>query len=167
MEWLFQASSTLGMCLFTAFLFAQLESRHPIRHLRADFSVSLKMIVLAVVAMLSPTFIDFLSTLNGKMPIPQWLGFLADLEKRAADETNALLSFKQFGQFVAATVVLAVIPAIAEEFFFRCIVLGDFLKEKMNPAVAITASGLIFAICHLEFHNTPPQFSKPPNRSGQ
>jgi uncharacterized protein len=150
-----QGCASIGSFLFTALLFAQLESKKPNKHLRLTTPVPVKMIVLAAIGILSAQFfIDFLATLNGKIPLPSWLSFLKDEEKNISDITDALLNFKRFGKFIMLTIVIAVIPAIGEEFFFRGLLLGDMLKEKINPAIAILSSALVFAITHFEFQNT-------------
>jgi hypothetical protein len=150
-----EACASLGSFLFTALLFAQLESESPNKHLRITTAVPAKMIVLTVIGILAAQFfIDFLTTLNGKIPLPSWLNFLKDEEKNISDITDALLNFKHFGKFIILTIVIAVIPAIGEEFFFRGLLLGDMLKEKVNPAIAIMSSALVFAIAHFEFQST-------------
>lgn len=150
-----QAICSIGSFLFTALVFAQLESANPHNHLRINTGFPLKMLILGIISVLAAQFfLDFLTSINGKIPLPGQLGFLKGDEKRNADLTNAFLGFKQFGQFVIVSMVMAVLPAICEEFFFRGILLGDLLKEKVNPAVAIVTSGLIFALTHMEFQNT-------------
>jgi hypothetical protein len=49
---------------------------------------------------------------------------------------------------------MAVIPAVSEEFFFRGLLLGDLLKGKVHPVLAVGLTGFIFAISHAQFENT-------------
>ena len=65
-----------------------------------------------------------------------------------------MLNFKSPAQLILVSLVIAVIPAVAEEMFFRGLLLGDLLKGSINPYVAIGISGLLFAVAHFEFENT-------------
>ncbi|MES2621920.1 MAG: CPBP family intramembrane glutamic endopeptidase [Bacteroidota bacterium] len=150
-----QGVSTLGGFALTAMMFAVLESGEFIHHLRLKIYPSVKMIGLAVLAIVvAQFFIEFLVEVNQMIPLPTSLQFLYDYQKQAEEVTNALLSFTGFGQFIATALVMAVFPAVAEEFFFRGLLLGDLLKGKVNPAIAIGTTGLIFAISHGQYDNT-------------
>ena len=64
------------------------------------------------------------------------------------------MNFKDVGHLIFVSIVVALIPAVGEEFFFRGLLLGDLLKGKIHPAIAIPVTGLIFAVSHMEFDNT-------------
>lgn len=151
---LVQGLSSLGGFVLTAMMFSVLESGEFKNYLRLTPLPSVKLIALAVAAILvSQFFIDFLVEINKKIPLPDSLHSLRDLQKRAEELTNALLNFKDIGHFVAVSVVMALIPAVGEEFFFRGLLLGDLLKGKVHPAMAIPVTGLIFSISHTEYDN--------------
>lgn len=150
-----QGISSLGGFVLTAMMFAVLESGEFKQHLRLKTFPSLKFIVLAVVSIVvAQFFIEFLVDVNKQIPLPVKLHFLDDFQKRAAELTNTIMSFKDVGHLILVSIVVALIPSISEEFFFRGLLLGDLLKGKIHPAIAIPATGFIFAISHLEFDNT-------------
>jgi len=150
-----QGFGTIIGFMLTAMMFSVLESGQFSGYLGINRSISLKMLLLAIVSMLvAQFFITALVDLNNKIPIPSSLNFLKDIEKSDQDLTNAFLNFKSFSRFLVITLVLAVIPAIGEEMFFRGLILGDLLKAKVKPAVAIIITGLLFALIHFEFQNT-------------
>ena len=150
-----QSVASIGGFILTAIMFSLGEVGEFKQHLRLKTSPSVKFILLAVLSILTAQFfIDFLVQLNQKIPIPSSLHFLVDLQKRAEELTNAMMNFKDTGHLIVVSIVMALIPAIGEEFFFRGLLLGDLLKGKIHPAIAIPVTGLIFAISHMEFDNT-------------
>jgi sodium transport system permease protein len=80
------------------------------------------------------------------LPVPQeFLKFFSDL---AAKEQHGAL---------ATYLVLAVSPAICEEFVFRGVVLG-LLSRVWSPARAIVVSAALFAVFHLSVYRVLPVF---------
>lgn len=150
-----QGVSSLGGFVLTAMMFAVLESGEFKHHLRINTFPSAKMISLAVLSIIvAQFFIDFLVQVNQKIALPASLHFLYDFQKRAEEITNAMMNFKDVGHLIIVSIVMALIPAIGEEFFFRGLLLGDLLKGKIHPAIAISVTGLIFAVSHMEYDNT-------------
>jgi membrane protease YdiL (CAAX protease family) len=149
-----QAASSLGF-LLTAVMFSKLEAFSAREHLKLIGLPAIKVLGMAVFATLvAQFFIEFMVTVNSKIPLPTWLSFLKDYEKQLEEMTNAILNFKSFNQFISISIVLGLLPALCEEFFFRGLLLGDFLKNKINPYWSITITGLLFALFHAEFQNT-------------
>lgn len=150
-----QGLSSLGGFVLTAMMFSVLESGEFKHHLRLSTYPQAKTVLLAIAAIITAQFfIEFLVEINKKIPLPASLQAFNDLQKRAEEITNALMNFTGAGKFIAVAVVVALIPAIGEEFFFRGLLLGDLLKGKIHPAIAIPVTGLIFAVSHMEFNNT-------------
>jgi membrane protease YdiL (CAAX protease family) len=150
-----QTITSLGGFLLTAVLFALLESRKPLEHLRLNTGVELKHVALAFVSIvIAQFFIEFLVELNRKIPMPASIGSMDEHQKKIEELTNALLGFKEVSRLLVVGFVMAVVPALSEEFFFRGLLLGDLLKSKSNPTAAILISGFCFAVFHFEYDNT-------------
>ncbi len=150
-----QGLSSLGGFVLTSMMFAVLESGEFKHYLRLKTFPSIKMIVLAVGSILvAQFFIEYLVELNQKIPLPSALSFLNEYQKKAEEITNAMMNFKDIGHLIFVSIVVALIPAIGEEFFFRGLLLGDLLKGKIHPGIAIPVTGLIFAVSHMEYDNT-------------
>ncbi len=150
-----QAVSSAGGFILTAMMFSVLESGEFKKHLGLTVKPSLKMVLLAIVAVIvAQFFIEFLVTVNRKFPLPESLKALDDMQKRAAQITEAMMNFKDVGHLIVVSFVVALIPAIGEEFFFRGLLLGDMLKGKMPALLAILLTGLLFALTHFEYDNT-------------
>lgn len=149
-----QAISSLGGFLLTAMMFAVLESGEYKHHLRLKTFPSLKMVLLAAAAVIvSQFFIEYLVSLNQAIELPANLKFLKEYQEKTEALTEKLMSFTGIGQFVVVSVVVAIIPAIGEEFFFRGLILGDLLRGKVRAVIAIPATGLLFAISHFQYDN--------------
>ena len=54
---------------------------------------------------------------------------------------------------ICMTVVLAILPALLEEFFFRGIVVAEY--ERRGGIRAVLMSALLFALCHFDLRNLP------------
>ena len=54
---------------------------------------------------------------------------------------------------ICMTVVLAILPAILEEFFFRGIAVAEY--ERRGGIRAILMSALLFSLCHFDLRNLP------------
>lgn len=149
-----QGVSSLGGFLLTAMMFAVLESGEFKRHLGLTLKPSLKMVLLALVSVVvAQFFIELLVNVNKLVPIPAGLQFLHEAHERNKELTEAIMNFSDVGHLLFTTIVIALIPALGEEFFFRGLIMGDLLRGKLHPAIAIVASGLLFAVAHFEVYN--------------
>ncbi len=151
---LMQGISSLGGFVLTAMMFAVLESGEFKNHLRISTFPSAKFVLLAVLSIVvAQFFIEFLVQINQQIPLPSALQFLHDYQKKMEEVANAMMNFKDIGHLIAVSIVVALIPAIGEEFFFRGLLLGDLLKGKVHPAIAIVSTGVIFAMSHVQYEN--------------
>jgi len=149
-----QGIASLGTFAFTSLLISQLETGFVVKRMALAVKPALKLLVVAVIAVLvSQAFIQLLVDLNQKIPLPHALKFLVEQGKQQEAIENSLLEGTSVFMFLANALVLALIPAIGEEFFFRGIVLGDLLKSKINPVVSILATGLLFSMAHVQPDN--------------
>ncbi len=150
-----QGVVSLGWFALTAVMFSALEAGEVVRHLRIDVFPPVKFLVLTVFAILAVQFfIEYLVETNQKIPLPSFLSFLEKLQQQSKTVTDSVMKMNTLPQLLAVSLVMAVVPAIAEEFFFRGLVLGDLLKAKANPVFSIVFTGFAFAVLHLEFDYT-------------
>lgn len=86
--------------------------------------------------------------------------FFADWLKPAQEEyallTTALMSGTSPATLVINLVTIAMLPAIAEEWFFRG-TLQPLLRERMNTHLAIILAALVFSMIHFEFSGFLPR----------
>ena len=58
--------------------------------------------------------------------------------------------------FLVNFIIIAIMPAICEEFFFRGFVLSSFRKNKKSITAAVICSGVLFGIMHMDFIRIVP-----------
>ncbi|MEQ9426134.1 MAG: CPBP family intramembrane glutamic endopeptidase [Cyclobacteriaceae bacterium] len=71
--------------------------------------------------------------------------------------TEYLTDFDNTGQFLLATLIIAILPGIGEELLFRGLIQNKFNKIFKNIHVAIWASALLFGIFHMQFYGMFPR----------
>ncbi|PKQ70078.1 CPBP family intramembrane glutamic endopeptidase [Raineya orbicola] len=65
--------------------------------------------------------------------------------------TQKLTQMHDFGDFLIVLLIIAIIPAFAEEFLFRGLVQNEFLRWFKNPHLAVWVTGAIFSAIHFQF----------------
>lgn len=149
-----QGLTSIGGFVLTSMMFAVLETGEFKNRLSLTVPVALKLIAVTIVAIITAQFfIEFLVSINKLIPLPSSLSFLAEYQQKTEELTNAMMSFKDAGHFITTTLVMAVIPAIGEEFFFRGLLLGGLLRGKVNAVLSIILTGIIFSLSHFEYNN--------------
>ena len=91
---------------------------------------------------------QFAFWLNMKIPMPS---FLIDMEEGTAEMIQNLLLVDQSHELWFNLFIIAVIPAIGEEFIFRGILQKKLVEQLKNPHVAIWLAALIFSAIHMQF----------------
>lgn len=141
--------------LGTAYLFSYLEVRDIPARLSTTVRPQLKVVVVAVLSILiAQLFIELLVNINKAIPLPhQMEEAFRSVQAQEEQLMTKMLQFSGIGSLIIGAIVIAVIPAIGEEFFFRALVLGGMLRAKWNPIVSIFLSGFLFALAHAQFDN--------------
>jgi hypothetical protein len=84
-----------------------------------------------------------------------FINSLKELMDSYESATLSLVTAHNAGEFILVAFVIAVTPAICEEFFFRGLILKNF-ERVMTPSKTIFMTGLIFAIFHFNPFNLLP-----------
>lgn len=79
------------------------------------------------------------------------------LEDKAQVITRFLTRFTSFTRFVVALLVIAVVPAVSEELFFRGVIQRN-LVQWMGRHVGIWLAATIFSAIHFQFFGFVPRF---------
>ena len=85
----------------------------------------------------------------------QFINSLKELMDSFESATLSLVTAHNAGEFILVAFVIAITPAICEEFFFRGLVLTNF-ERVMTKGKTIFMTGLIFAIFHFNPFNLIP-----------
>ena len=91
---------------------------------------------------------------NQLLPLPEWA---TNLEADTAEMITRLLSVDTTGEWLLNLLVIAAIPAISEELFFRGIVQNKLVNYFKNPHLAIWLGAFFFSAFHFQFEGFFPR----------
>ena len=159
LKWL-QLMQTVGTFLLPPLLCAWMWSatRQPWHWLQLDQRPNGKVAWLAVAIMVCAIpGINLLADLNGRVVLPESLGFiehfLREQEDTAAALTRRFLEADHFGIILLNMGLLAVLPALAEELSFR----GTLQQVLGNRHTAIWITAFVFSAIHMQFYGFVPR----------
>lgn len=118
--------------------------------------VSGKTILYAVLTILaSMPFIFLLYQLNRMLPMPE---FMLEMEKEMNEIVKILLANQSPLYLVLNVLLMAVVPGICEEVFFRGGLQKGLTLNGLAPWTAILVTAFIFSAIHLQFQGFFPRF---------
>ena len=95
---------------------------------------------------------------NFLIPEGSWLeSIFKPLEDQAAEATQAFLQMPDLGSLFRNILLIALIPAISEEFVFRGVVQSQIAKWSKNEHLGVWISAFIFSAIHLQFYGFLPR----------
>ena len=158
----FQTIQTIGIFIIPPFIIAWFLHDNPSVFLRYNTRPDLRSIifVIAIIYFANP-FINWLSEINAKLTLPEWMDFveawMKNSENQANEITRVFLATDSISTVLTNLLMVAVLPAIGEELLFRGVV-QQLLKKKFgNAHTAIWISAAIFSALHLQFFGFLPR----------
>jgi membrane protease YdiL (CAAX protease family) len=154
----------IGMFLIPSLLFPA-AIKYPINSLiKYQNKVSPKLIVLAVLSILAATpAISWVYELNQNMQLPAswqaWEQTIRQMEQQAEAITKLFVAADTWPMLMLNLFVVALVPAVCEEFFFRGILLQYTRLVFDNAWVAIIVSAIVFSGFHGQFYGFVPRFA--------
>ena len=153
-------ASAVGLIMFPL-LFLRIREKTATRNLsnnNADWLIYLLSLASVILFMgVNSLFIEW----NQNVSFPEFMsGFeewARNNEETLAEATVFITQFSNFGEFLLAFVVIAIIPAIGEEIVFRGILQRKFIEARMNPHIAIWISAILFSAIHIQFFGFVPR----------
>jgi uncharacterized protein len=105
--------------------------------------------------------LGYVVELNKELQFPAFLAnferFARQNEDKLAELTKMLVKIESVGDFIAITLVIAVIPALSEELFFRGMLQNYLHKWFKNEHLAIWTGAIIFSAIHFQFFGFFPR----------
>jgi len=158
-----QIVNQLALFIMPVLIFAMFAGKSIPDYLKLNRKINLfpLMIGISIIAACMP-FINWLGEVNGNMNLPQQLGgieeWMRTSENEAATLTSAFLGTATWGGFLINILMIAILPAIGEEFFFRGVLQRLFSEWFKNAHVAIIVTAFIFSAIHMQFYGFIPRF---------
>lgn len=149
---------TLVVYLLPALIFARLSSQKPLAYLSMERGPRVLPAILGILIILSSLpLVDLSAQWNMTWPVSEAARML---EKEGEDLTRALLKMDGFSTLLVNILCFAVLPAVAEEAFFRGVV--QRLMIRMIPLkggawIAILVTALLFSAVHVQWLSFVPR----------
>lgn len=146
---------TLVSFLVPALIFAYLAHPRPAVYMGLALRPrSLQLLLALLVVFCSLPLVNVLGEWNSTWPVSQ---SLRDLEELATKQTKLLLNMPDIGAMLFNLLLLALLPAIAEEVFFRGVLQRILTAWVKNGWVATVIAAIIFSAIHMQFLGFMPR----------
>jgi membrane protease YdiL (CAAX protease family) len=158
-----QISQSLAMFVIPPIVFGWFYLRNPWLYLNIDKGPERKKVatVLALAIVILPV-LNLLSVVNQEMRLPGFLSGIEEWMKRSEEQvgalTEAFLTVNTFPGYLVNVLMVVLIPAFGEEFFFRGALQKIFLRWFRNPHFAILLVAVLFSATHMQFYGFFPRF---------
>ena len=128
---------------------------------RLDFSSRKWYYALAgiVIMLLLIPFYDLLTEWNDSWNLGRLGEMLRSLQDKTEGIMQQLVGGDSVGRLLANLVVVALLPAVCEELFFRAGIQNLIQRWLKNPHAAIWITALIFSLAHGELFSFMPRFA--------
>jgi len=153
----------LGIFVVPPIVAAYVFSKQPINYLNADKKSKFTVYLLAgVIIIFAIPFINYTGALNAKLSLPESFSGLEikikAMEESAAKMTEVFLNVHSVGGLLVNLIIIALLPAIGEEFMFRGVLLKLFREWTKNKHAAVLISAFLFSAVHFQFYGFLPRF---------
>lgn len=115
----------------------------------------------AVVMLTAFPLINLLAEWNGQMVLPEFLAgvdeWIHEKEEGAERLIRSMLAMDSIGDLLFNLFLIALLPAVTEEMFFRGMIQPLTLRMTRNYHVAIWLTAFIFSFFHLQFLGFVPR----------
>lgn len=159
---LLQAALTIGAFIIPAWLFPKAIGELPQTYLTLTTKPSIVFVILGIVLVfVASPFVSYLIQINQQLTLPASMQALEQsmqaAEESAARLTKAFLSGSTIADLCINLCVVALLPAIAEEFLFRGIVQRFMIQCFERRHAAIFATAILFTTFHMQFYGFVPR----------
>lgn len=157
-----QGLNTIGLFIIPPFIIAYFMGQKSVDFLNLKFSKKFLTIIYVIVSMLiSLPLINFLAEINAGFKLPEFLsGFeqrLKEAEESAQYITNIFVNVNTFNGYLVNLLVIAILPAIGEEFIFRGMFQKFFIGWAKNIHAGILLAAILFSAFHFQFYGFLPR----------
>lgn len=157
-----QIWQTIGLFLIPPIILGYLFSDNLFDYLRLNKRTSFISLLLALmIVYTSMPLIEWMLDMNSKLVLPHQLKSLETWMKSAEDEaaviTKAFLNVTTTRGLFLNAFMIALLPAIGEEFLFRGLFVRFFKDWTKSTHTAVWLSAIIFSLIHFQFYGFVPR----------
>jgi len=157
-----QIIQSIGLFIIPPILAGYFFERNSLDYLRID-KPSKPLIYLLTLAIMfvSLPLINWMVVFNEGMRLPELLRgmeeWMMSTEDEATKLTEVFMNVNSLGGFTINLIMIAILPAIGEEFLFRGLLQRLFNEWLKNIHIAIFISALLFSAMHIQFYGILPR----------
>lgn len=153
--------ATIGLLILPWFYLKNFEKRSVTIFFKDDVNWPVTIVALMIVTVTFAIAISPIIDWNANVDFPEWASGFGEwakqTEKSAADLIKSITDNMTTAGFVLAFVVVAIIPGIGEELFFRGLIQNEFQRALKNHHAAIWITAIIFSAFHMQFMGFVPR----------
>ncbi len=158
----FQMVSQMGLFIFPVILFAFLVNRNIPEYLEIKRFPEINTAVVSVILIIaSLPVINWMSEVNQMLKLPESIRFIEQWmkssEENATKVTEAFLNVCTIRGLAVNLLIVGILPAVGEEFFFRGIIQRLFKEWFKNTHVAVITAAVVFSAFHMQFYGFFPR----------
>lgn len=159
----FQIIQSIFVFVIPSFLAAWLFSGDTFGYLHArSRPAGLGLLLVLCTVVVAIPFLNGITWMNAQLDLPDWLDSLEkrmiSLEESAAHLTELFLQSHNYGDLMINLVMIAILPAIGEEFLFRGVFQRLFADWTKNAHLGVMLGAFIFSFFHFQFFGFLPRF---------
>ncbi len=157
-----QLLSHIGLFVVSSLVFAALIGRNPWRYLRMTVLPTWALVFLSAAVMLTALpLVQFSASINEMLTLPEALRGLEEwmrrTEEAAGEATRLFLEVESWQGLLFNIFLIAIIPALGEEFIFRGIIQRIFHQWTGRGHLAVWVAAILFSAMHLQFFGFLPR----------
>ena len=157
-----QMAYSTGLFLVPALLGSWLISGRTFDYLRLDRPSSVSKYIIVLLLMLSAIpLINFLAQLNYSIPIPDRLGSIKEQILKSEQDSELMmdtfLNQESVKGLLVNLLMIALIPALGEEFLFRGLVQRIFTEWTRNHHAGVWIGAVLFSLMHFQYYGLIPR----------
>jgi len=159
----FQIFESVFLFLIPALLAAWLFSNGTLEYLFANIKpsgITLLLVLFSWIAAIP--LMNALTLFNSEMELPGWMNSIEirirAMEENAGRLTELFLAGEKTRDLAINMVMIALLPALGEEFLFRGILQRLFVEWTNNKHLGIWISAFFFSFIHFQFYGFLPRF---------
>jgi membrane protease YdiL (CAAX protease family) len=158
----FQVVQSLGLFIVPPLVLGWLYMGNISKYLFLNSTTTLSSVLIVLILMFVATpAINLTGELNANMQLPDWLGgverWMKQTEENAARLTEAFLNVKTTAGLLFNIFMVALLPAVGEEFLFRGVIQRSFTRITKKRHWGIWISALLFSALHMQFYGFLPR----------
>jgi len=158
-----QVVQSIGLFIVPPLVLAAFFSGKPLTFLGLKSKTNNYGIMLVILIMVSAIpAINLIAELNSKLDLPGFMKgieeWMTSKENMAERITKMFLKADTTWGLIINLMVIAVIPAIGEELFFRGLLQRLFIDLARNKHLGIILAALVFSAFHMQFYGFVPRF---------